>query len=166
MHWDFSFAHPTIWVFLALLIIIAAAVWKGIHKVMGKALDDRADAIAKELDDAKNLREEAQTLLASYQRKQAEAEEQAKQIVEQARADAEAMAKQARQDLQERLTRRAELAEAKIANAETQAMAEVKARAVDLAAKAAQNLLRSELKTMDHTSLVKDGIAQLGKTLN
>ncbi len=166
MHWDFSFAHPTIWVFLALCIIIGAAIWKGIHKVMGKALDDRADAIAKELDDAKNLREEAQTLLASYQRKQVEAEEQAKQIVEQARTDAEAMAKQARRDLKERLARRAQLAEAKIANAETQAMAEVKARAVDLAAKAAQDLLRSELKTMDHTSLVKDGITQLGKTLN
>ena len=166
MHWDFRLDHPTIWVFFALAIIVLAAIWKGIHKVMAKALDDRADAISKELDDAKNLREEAQTLLASYQRKQVEAEEQAKQIVEQARTDAEDMAKQARQELSERLARRAELAEAKIANAETQAMAEVKARAVDLAAKAAQDLLRSELKTMDHTALVKDGITQLGKTLN
>ena len=166
MHWDFDFAHPTIWVFLALLIIIAAAMWKGIHKVMGKALDDRAAAISKELDEAKTLREEAQALLASYQRKQAEAEELAQSIVEQARTDAKAMAKQARADLQERLTRRAELAEAKIANAEAQAMADVKARAVDLAAAAAEDLIRSEFKTTDHSGLVKDGIAQLGKVLN
>ncbi len=166
MHWDFDFAHPTIWIFLALLIIIAAAMWKGVHKVMGKALDDRAAGISKELDEAKTLREEAQALLASYQRKQAEAEELAQSIVEQARTDAKTMAKQARADLQERLTRRAQLAEAKIANAEAQAMADVKARAVDLAAAAAEGLIRSEFKTTDHSGLVKDGIAQLGKALN
>ena len=123
-------------------------------------------AISKELDEAKTLREEAQALLASYQRKQAEAEELAQSIVEQARTDAKTMAKQARADLQERLTRRAQLAEAKIANAEAQAMADVKARAVDLAAAAAEDLIRSEFKTTDHSGLVKDGIAQLGKVLN
>ncbi len=166
MHWDFDFAHPTIWVFMALLIIIAAAVWKGIHKIMGKSLDDRASAIAKELDDAKTLREEAQALLASYQRKQAEAEEQAKSIIEQARTDAKTMAAGAREDLQERINRRAEMAEAKIANAEAQAMADVKARAVDLATAAAEDIIRDQFKTADHASLVKTGIAELGKTLN
>ncbi len=126
MYWDFNPANPTIWVFFALLIIIGAALYLGIHKTIAKALDDRADNIRKELDDAKTLREEAQTLLASYQRKQAEAEEQAKSIVEQARRDAETMAAQARKDLHERLERRAEMAEAKIANAEAQAIADVK----------------------------------------
>lgn len=166
MHFDFSFAHPTIWVFLALVLVVAAAIYKGIHKVMAKALDDRADAIRKQLDDARTLREEAQSLLADYQRKQVEAEEQAKSIVEQARKDAETMAKQARADLKERLTRRAELAEAKIANAEIQAMADVKARAVDLATKAAEQLIKDQFKATDHNALVKDGIAQMGKVLN
>jgi len=166
MHFDFSFAHPTIWVFLAIVIVVAGAMYKGIHKVMAKGLDDRADGIRKELEEARNLREEAQTLLASFQRKQVEAEEQAKDIVKQARLDAETMASQARKDLKERLERRAEQAEAKIKNAETQAMADVKARAVDLAAKAAEQILRNDLSNTDHSTLVKNGITEMGKTLN
>jgi len=166
MHFDFSFAHPTIWVFLAIVLVIAAAVYKGIHKVMAKALDDRADGIRDELEEARKLREEAQALLASFQRKQAEAEEQAKDIVKQARLDAETMASQARKDLKERLERRAEQAEAKIKNAEAQAMADVKARAVDLAAKAAEQILRNDLSSADHGILVKNGITEMGKALN
>ncbi len=166
MHWDFSFAHPTIWVFLAILLVGAGLMYKGIHKVIAKALDDRADIIRKQLDDARTLREEAQVLLASYQRKQIEAEEQAKSIVEQARKDAENMAKQARADLKERLTRRAELAEVKIANAEIQAMADVKARAVNLATQAAEKLIQEQFKAADHNALIKGGIAQIGKVLN
>jgi len=166
MHFDFSFAHPTIWVFLAISLVIIGAVYKGIHKIMAKALDDRADGIRKELEEARQLREEAQTLLASFQRKQVEAEEQAKDIVKQARLDAETMAANARQDLKERLERRAEQAEAKIKNAEAQAMADVKARAVDLAAKAAEQILHNDLTSTDHSTLVKAGIAEMGKVLN
>ncbi|MCF6220205.1 MAG: F0F1 ATP synthase subunit B [Robiginitomaculum sp.] len=166
MAWNFDFGYPTIWVFLALLVFIAGILYKGIHKTMAKALDDRADAIRKELDEARNLREEAQTLLASFQRKQAEAKEQAEAIVKQARQDAETMAASARKDLVERLERRAELAEAKIKNAEAQAMADVKARAVDLATKAAEQILRSELASTDHNTLVKNGIAEMSKVLN
>lgn len=166
MHFDFSFAHPTIWVFLAIVLVIAGAMYKGIHKVMAKALDARADAIRGELDEARKLREEAQALLASFQRKQAEAEEQAKDIVKQARLDAETMASQARKDLKERLARRAEQAVAKIKNAETQAMADVKARAVDLAAKAAEQILRNDLVAADHDTLIKNGITEMGKVLN
>jgi len=166
MYFDFSFANSTIWVFLALLIFIAGLMYKGIHKMMAKALDNRAEAIRKELDEARQLREEAQTLLASFQRKQVEAEDQAKDIVKQARLDAEAMAAQAREDLKERLERRAEQAEAKIKNAEAQAMSDVKARAVDLAAKAAEQILRTELAATDHNTLVKNGIAEMGKVLN
>ena len=166
MHFDFSFAHPTIWVFLAIVLVISGAMYKGIHKVMAKALDNRADGIRAELEEARKLREEAQTLLATFQRKQAEAEEQAKGIVKQARLDAETMASQARKDLKERLERRAEQAEAKIKNAETQAMADVKARAVDLAAKAAEQILRNDLTSTDHSTLVKNGITEMAKTLN
>lgn len=164
MHFDFSFAHPTIWVFLALVLVVVLAVSKGIHKAMGSALDARADAIRDELDQARTLREEAQSLLANYQRKQAEAEEQAKTIVEQARKDAEAMAEQARADLADKLKRRAAQAVAKIANAEAQAMSDVKARAVDLATRATEKIIREQFKTSDHNALIKDGIAALGKT--
>ncbi len=166
MHWEFSFGYPTIWVFLALVVFIVGLMYKGIHKVIAKALDDRADAIRKELDEARTLREEAQALLSSFQRKQVEAEEQAKTIVKQARKDAETMAVNARKDLAERLQRRAEQAEAKIKNAETQAMADVKARAVQLAIQAAEQILRSELANTDHNALVKNGIVDMGKAFN
>ena len=75
------------------------------------------------------------------------------------------MAVQARKDLTERLERRAAQAEAKIANAEAQAMSEVKAKAADMALDTAENYLRTKLSAADKTKLVKDGIAQMGATL-
>ena len=134
--------------------------------MMGKALDKRADKISGELDEARRLREEAQALLASYQRKQKEAEEQAEQIVKQARKNAEDMAEQARKDLQDRLERRAALAEAKIANAEAQALSEVKAKAAQMAIEASQKLLTTQMTPANHTSLVKKGIEGLSSNLS
>ena len=166
MHFDFALNSPTIWVFLAVVLFLLALAYFGVHKKIGGALDARADKIRTELDEAKSLREEAQALLASYQRKQKEAEDQAEEIVKQARKDAENMAVNARKDLAERLERRAAQAEAKIATAEAKAMADVKAKAADMALEAAEKLIRSGTKATDHASLVKDGIAQMGKDLN
>jgi len=166
MYFDFALNSATIWVFFAVLMFLILLGYFGIHKKIAASLDERADKIRTELDEAKSLREEAQALLASYQRKQKEAEEHAESIVKQARHDAEVMATNARKDLAERLERRAAQAEAKIATAEAQAMAEVKAKAADLALNAAEKLIRSGTKPTDHASLVKDGIAQMGKVLN
>ena len=166
MYFDFALNSPTIWVFLAVVLFLLCLAYFGVHKKIAGALDERADKIRTELDEAKSLREEAQALLASYQRKQKEAEEQAESIVKQARHDAEIMATNARKDLAERLERRAEQAEAKIATAEAQAMAEVKAKAAEMALTAAEKLIRSGTTSTDHSSFVKDGIAQMGKVLN
>ncbi|MGB3454882.1 MAG: F0F1 ATP synthase subunit B [Litorimonas sp.] len=154
------------WVLVPLLLFFALVAWKGGFRAMGGALDKRADAIRDELDEARRLREEAQALLASYQRRQAEAEKEAEEIVERARRDAEAMATQARADLAERLQRRAAQAEAKIASAEAQALAEVRSRAADLAVDAARDLIATELTAADQTRLFKDGLAQIDGTLN
>jgi F-type H+-transporting ATPase subunit b len=166
MYFDFDPGSATIWVFLAVVLFFLMLLYFGVHKKIAASLDERAEKIRTELDEAKSLREEAQQLLASYQRKQKEAEEQAEGIVKQARHDAEIMASNARKDLAERLERRAAQAEAKIATAEAKAMSEVKAKAADLALEAAEKLIRSGTKATDHTSLVKEGIAQMGKTLN
>lgn len=165
MYFDFDPGSTTIWVFLALVLFLTMLAYFGVHKKIAGSLDTRADRIRAELDEAKSLREEAQQLLASYQRKQKEAEEQADAIVKQAHHDAEIMAANARKDLAERLERRAAQAEAKIATAEAQAMAEVKAKAADMALNAAEKLIRSG-KTANQAALVKDGIAQMGKVLN
>ena len=76
------------------------------------------------------------------------------------------MAANARKDLADRLERRAAQAEAKIASAEAKAMADVKAKAADLALEAAEKLIRTGKSSTNHAQLVKDGIAQMGKTLN
>lgn len=173
MTFDLIFASGSVWyldskfwVLVPVLLFFALLAWKGAFRSMGQGLDQRADAIRDELDEARRLREEAQTLLASYQRKKAEAEAQASEIVERARRDAEAMAVQARADLTERLTRRAAQSEAKIASAEAQAMAEVKSRAADLAIDAAKDIARNKLTAADKTRFFKDGLAQMGGTLN
>jgi len=160
------YTDSKLWVLIPLLLFFVFIIRKGAHKAIGGALDDRADKIKAELDEAKRLREEAQALLASYQRKQKEAEAQAEDIIKQARSDAENMAAQARQDLAERLERRAAQAEAKIANAESKAMADVKARAADMALATAEKLLRSEVSAAKHADLVKTGIKQIGKSFN
>jgi len=154
------------WVLIPVLLFIALVAWKGGFKAAGSALDKRADAISVELDEARRLREEAQALLASYQRQQAEAETQAEEIVERARRDAEAMAAKARTDLADRLQRRAAQAEAKIASAESQAMAEVKSRAADLAVNMAEQVIRSDLSAADQTRFFKDGLGQMDGALN
>ena len=166
MYFDFALNSATIWVFFAVVLFLLVLAYFGVHKKIGGALDARADKIRTELDEAKSLREEAQALLASYQRKQKEAEEQAEGIVKQARHDAEVMAANARKDLAERLERRAAQAEAKIASAEAKAMADVKAKAADLALEAAEKLIRTGKSSTNHAQLVKDGITQMGKTLN
>ncbi len=166
MYFDFSFASSTIYVFIALLIVLFALFYKGVHKAMAKALDERAEKIKNELEEARRLREEAEDLLASYKRKQAEAEEQAAGIVAQAKREAEILAENARKDLAERLKRRADQAEAKIKMAEMQAINDVKKRAANIASLAVQDLLEKELSKTDHTKLIKQGIAELGKTLH
>lgn len=154
------------WVLVPVVLFLAFIAYKGAFKAIGKSLDERADKISAELDEARRLREEAQALLASYHRKQKEAEAQAEEIVKQARSDAENMAVQARKDLADRLERRAAQAEAKIANAEAQALGEVKAKAADLALNTAETLLRTKLTAADKTKLIQDGIKQMGSTLN
>ena len=159
------FLDTRFWVAIPVVLFLALVVYKGALRSVGQSLDDRADKIKAELDEARRLREEAQALLASYHRKQKEAEAQAEDIIKQARSDAEHMAVQARKDLTERLERRAAQAEAKIVNAEAQAMSEVKAKAADMAMDTAETFLRTKLSAADKSKLIKDGIAQMGATL-
>ena len=163
MYFPSEISDPTWWVFLAVVAFLFLVSFLGVWKLIGEKLDARSDGIRTELDEARRLREEAQALLASFQRKQKEAEAQAEEIVAQARRDAEAMAVQARRDLAERLERRAAAAEAKIASAETQAMADVRARAVDLAVEMAETDLRARLTAADQARLFKDGLAGLAR---
>ena len=132
MHLDAEF-----WVALGFVFFLGILGYLGVHSRLATALDDRARRIAAELAEAKRLRDEAAAVLGSFKSKAADAEKEAAAIVAQARKDAEIMAREAEQRMTEFVARRTKQAEAKIALAESQATADVRAAAADAAVKAA-----------------------------
>jgi F-type H+-transporting ATPase subunit b len=160
------FERPDTWVAVAFFLFIGLLFYYGVPGLIGKALDDRADAIRKELDEARRLREEAQDLLADYQRKAREAEQEAATIVDQAKREAEALAAETRKSLQESVARRTKQAEEKIARAETQAVGEVRAAAVETAIGTAEKILRNKASGSTGDRLISDSIEALRGKLN
>lgn len=158
-------AHPEFWVLISFIGFIAMMMYFGVPGMIAKALDARADAIRKELDDARKLREEAQQLLADYQKKSKEAEDEAKSIIDSARREAEALAAETRKSLAEQVARRSKMAEEKIARAEAQALAEVRGSAIDAAMAAAEKILAGRLQGSGDT-LIKQSLADIKGKLN
>jgi len=158
--------NPENWVVISFLIFCGILAYLGVPKMISQALDDRATKIKNELDEARRLREEAQALLADYQRKAREAEEEAKSIIERARTESAAMAEDAREKLKESLERRTRMAQDKIARAEAQAISDVKSAAVDSAIAAARTLVKQKAADGSGASLVDQSIAKLGDRLN
>jgi F-type H+-transporting ATPase subunit b len=151
------------WVAVSFFVFLGILLYYRVPKLVAKALDDRADAIRKELDDARRLRQEAEDLLADYQSKHRNVAGEADAIVEQARRDAEAFAQETRAALQGLLERRTKAAQEKIGRAEAQAMDEVRAKAVDMALAAAEKILREKV---DGTALLDESIRDLKARLN
>ena len=165
MHFDL--ADPTFWVMIAFFAFVSLILYYKVPATVGKALDARADAIRRELDEARRLRDEAQGLLNDYKRKSREAETEAKEILEQAKREAEAMTEQARKALRESVERRTKSAEEKIARAEAQALAEVRSSAVDSAIGAAEKILKAKAaQASTAAGLVEQGIKDLAGKLN
>ena len=159
-------ATPEFWVAVAFVGFIGLLLYYKVPALIAKALDDRAEAIRKELDEARRLRTEAQQLLADYQRKAQLADGEARAIVEQARRESEALAAETRRSLQDTLERRTKLAEERIARAEAQALAEVRAAAVDQAIAAAERLLKAKLTAELGDGLIEESIRDLEGKLN
>lgn len=157
---------PTFWTAIAFAGFIAVLLYFKLPAVIGKTLDDRADVIRAELDEARSLREQAQTVLADYERKQRQAEKEAENIITQAKAEAERLAEETRKKLEETLERRLKLAEEKIGQAEIQALKEVRIQAAEIAIAAAGVIISKELTTKDASALVDANIKELKKTLN
>ncbi len=141
----------TFYAAVGLAIFLGYMIYLKVPGLMGKALDDRAEKISNELAEARRLREEAQQLLAEYQRKRKEAEKEAASIISSAEHEAKAIAAEAKKKTEDYIVRRTALAEQKIAQAESQAVLEVKSSAVDLAVAATESILASKLtgKTAD-----------------
>jgi F-type H+-transporting ATPase subunit b len=160
------FQHAEFWVAVAFLLLIALFVYLKVPAMIVKSLDERAAAIAKSLADAEKLRLEAESLLKDYQRRRVEAEKEAESIVEQARREAEAYAMEARNKLKEMIERRSASARQKIAQAETQALKDVRGAAADMAVALATRVLKHELKGEQGQRLVDRSIDDLRDKFN
>lgn len=152
---------PAVWVSIAFLVVVAVLVRMGAFKSMGQALDKRSQKIADDLKEAERLREEAQALLAQYQKRQREAEVEAKVIIEEARREATRLGAEMRQKIAEQIDRRAKSAEDKIGRAEAQALAEVRGQAADLAVEAARTIIRARVDQGGQAALVDKAISEL-----
>jgi F-type H+-transporting ATPase subunit b len=156
---------PEFWVAVAFLIFIGAA-FKKVREALNSALDERSGRIKAQLDEAQSLREEAQALLAEYQRKQRDAGEEAKAFVEHAKEEAERTREQAQADLEKSVKRREQQALDKIEQAEAAALKEVRDRAVDLAVAATAKLLSESVAADKGERLVDEAIAELPEKLH
>ena len=159
------YLEPEFWVAVAFVILMVLAA-KPIAQKVGAALDERSEAIRKQIDEARRLRDEAQELLASYQRKQHEAVREVDAIVEQAKREAERLAARGKEDLDRSLKRREQLALDRIQQAEIKAMDEVKALAVDVALEATRRVLVDRVKGDKADALINDSIKGLSDKLH
>ena len=154
------------WVAIAFVAFVLVLLYYRVPALIAKSLDDRAEAIRKELDEARRLREEAQNLLADYQKKHRNVSQEADTILELARGEAEAFAQETRANLKDMLERRTRQAEDKIARAEAQAVDEVRAAAIELAVAAAEKILREKASGAGGVSLIDQSIRELKGRLN
>ncbi len=160
------FASPELWVLVSFVLFLALLVYYKIPNKVAKALDNRADRIQAELEEARRLREEAQGILADYQRKQRDAEKEAEDIIALARREAQFYAGETHKALNETLNRRVKLAEEKIARAEEQAVQDIRSKSVDAAIAAAQTIIAHELKGKSAEDLVTKSIRDVSAKLN
>ena len=160
------FTQPETWVAIAFIILMGLFAWLGVHRTVLTALDHRAQRIKAELDDAKRLKDEAAKLLADYQARRASAEREAQEIVTNAKAEAERIAAEARTRMEDFVARRTKTAENKIALAEAQALADVRAAAAEAAVAAASTVLSQSVKGSTADDLLTKGIAEVKAKLN
>jgi len=153
----------TFYVGLAFVTVIGAFFFLRLPGKLTKALDDRADQIQAELDKAHALRTDAENLLAEYESKRNAAEKQAEQIVEDAKANAERLAVEAKEKLDLQLERRTQGAEDKIARAEANMIKEVQAAVTQVAIATAEQLIKDTLNDNQRRDLVDQNIADLSK---
>ena len=160
------FAEPTFWVAISFLGFLGVLIYFKVPGMLAARLDERADRIRHDLDEAQRLRTEAQTLYAEYQRKAEDAAKTAAAILEQAKTDGAAMAADAATQLETALARRQALAEARIAQAEAQALTDIRNATIEAAIAAARTVMSREFTGAKADQLIDQSIRDLRRHLN
>ena len=161
-----ALSTPEFWVAVSFFGFVLLIIYFKVPGMVTKALDNRADAIRQELEEARRLREEAQAMLAEYERKQRNTQKEVESIILLAKQEAETLAAETRENLKDSLERRASLAEDKIARAEEQALGEVRAAAVSVAITAAEQIIAKKMTPAASKKLVDQSIKDLKAKLN
>jgi F-type H+-transporting ATPase subunit b len=151
---------------IGFVIFVAVLIYYRVPAMIARKLDERAVRIRAELDEARALRDEAQSLLASYERRQREVKNQAEDIVTAAKAEAEKAAAAAKEDIRRSVARRMQTATEQIAAAEQAAVRQIKDRAVAIAVAAAADVLRGGIKAEDGNRLIDASIEEVGAKLH
>ncbi|MCI5076659.1 F0F1 ATP synthase subunit B [Oricola sp.] len=159
-------ADATFWALISLLIFLGIVLYVKVPSTIANALDDRADKIRNELEEARKLREEAQALLAEYQKKRKEAEKEAADIVDAAKREADMITTEAKQKTDEYVARRTALAEQKIAQAEADALSEVRGSAVDMALAAATRIIGEKVSSDTAGDLFRKSLDEVKARMN
>ena len=158
--------EPETWVAVAFVIFVGVLIRFGAPAMLTKSLDDRAARIKAELDQARKLRQEAEDVLTQYRRRQQQAEQEAAAIVANAKSEAERLAAEAKTKVEDFIARRTRIAETKIAQAEAQALADVRAAAADAAVAAAEKVLAETTRGAAADALIAQGIRDVRAKLN
>jgi F-type H+-transporting ATPase subunit b len=162
----FSLANTNFVVLIAFLLFIAVLLYLKVPGMLGGMLDKRAEGIRDELNEARRLREDAQSVLASYERKQKEVAEQSERIVEHAKEEARLAAEQAKEDLKVSIARRLAAAKDQIASAEASAVKEVRDQAIAIAVGAAQDVIAKQMTAADGNKLIEAAISEVEAKLH
>lgn len=157
----FSLANTDFVVLLAFLLFLGVLIYFKVPGLVAGKLDERAEGIKAELDEARAIREEAQALLASYERKQKEVQGQADRIVAHAKEEADEAAKKAKEDLRLSMERRMQAAEDQISSAEARAVKEVRDRAITVAVEAAKDVIAKQMTATDANKLIDEAIEKV-----
>ncbi|WP_298256595.1 ATP F0F1 synthase subunit B [Bradyrhizobium sp.] len=160
------FAEPEFWVAVGFVILMGIFAYVGAHRTVLTALDHRSERIKAELDDARRLKQEAASVLEEYKARRSSAEREAQDIVATAKVDAERIASEAKVKMEDFVARRTKTAESKIALAEAQALADVRAAAADAAVTAASTILSQTVKGGVADDLLARGITEVRAKLN
>ncbi len=153
-------------VLLGFLLFIAVLFYFKVPAMLGDMLDKRAEGIKDELEEARALREEAQKILADYERKQKEVQEQAGRIVEHAKTEAAEAAEVAKEDIKKSIARRLAAAQDKIASAEASAVKEVRDTAITVAVGAAKDIVAAQMTATSSNKLIDEAIAEVDAKLH
>lgn len=153
------------WALVGLVLFIGILFYVGVPRIIGTMLDKKIKQIETDLSEAKRLREEATALLAEYEQKRVAAEAEAEGIITAAKEEAARLTAEAQTSLAELVARRTKSVEDKIAQAEAQAIAEVRARSADLAVEAARTVLTDEMSSKGG-QVIDKAIADVANRLN